>query len=158
MRVHIRIEGTYEEVSTVLRVLPGTATLGTAAVELSNEVAPSESGGQEPDGHDSIYVSIQFARRVLTRLGLARRIRAVLTTLCEAQPGWVLLPKLHEITDYTPAQFAGLLGAFGRRVANTEGYDSSLMFIQHRWNDEEGTWEYRIPKTVCDALSLEQLV
>ena len=132
--------------------------LGTAAVELSNEGARSEIDGQEPIGHNSTYVSTAFARRVLTRRGLLRRMKGVLTALYEAHPGWVLLPKLHEITDYKPAQFAGLLGAFGRRIANTEGYDSSLTFIQHRWNDDKGTWEYRIPKTVCDALAREQLV
>ena len=158
MRVQIRIEGTSEEVSNVLRALPGTVTLGTAAVELSNDVAELESGGQETAGHESNYVSLPFARHVLTRLGLLRRMRAVLAALHEAHPGWVILPKLHEITEYTPAQFAGLLGAFGRRIANTEGYDESLSFIQRRWNDEEGTWEYRIPKSVCDALALEELV
>ena len=68
------------------------------------------------------------------------------------------LSTLHGIADYEPAQFAGLMGAFGRRVANTEGYDSDLLFFESRWNDNEETWDYRVPDTVREALALEQLV
>ena len=50
------------------------------------------------------------------------------------------------------------MGAFGRRVANTEGYDSDLLFFESRWNENEETWDYRLPDTVREALALEQLV
>ena len=64
----------------------------------------------------------------------------------------------HAIAEYEPARFAGLMGAFGRRMANTEGYDSDLLFFESRWNENEEIWEYRLPDTVCEALVLEQLV
>ena len=73
-------------------------------------------------------------------------------------PQHVPLPTLHGITGYRPSQFAGQMGAFGRRVANTEGYDSGLTFFKSRWNEDEDTWDYRLPDTVCEALVLEQLV
>ena len=64
----------------------------------------------------------------------------------------------HAIAEYEPARFAGLMGALGRRMANTEGYDSDLLFFESRWNANEEIWEYRLPDTVCEALVLEQLV
>ena len=157
MHVHIRVEGTPEEVSDVLRALPGAEMLQTAAVELTDKV-DSLANGSESAKADSSFVTTRFARRVLTRLGLSPPMRKLLTSLYEAHPDWLSLRTLHGITGYKPSQFAGLMGAFGRRMVNTEGYDSGLTFFQSKWNADEDTWDYRLPKTVCDALALEQLV
>ena len=157
MHMHIRVEGTPEEVSEVLRVLPGTAMLHTAAVELTDKV-DSSANDSESAKSDSSVVTTRFARRVLTRLGLSPPMRKLLTALYEAHPDWLSLRTLHGITDYRPSQFAGQMGAFGRRMVNTEGYDSGLTFFQSRWNEDEDTWDYRLPDTVCEALVLEQLV
>ena len=157
MNVHIRLEGTATEINDVLQALPGATNLCVAAVELTDEAVSSETLS-EAAGSDSSVVTSQFAGRVLTRLGLSPPMKKVLTALYEAHPDWLSLPTLHGIADYTPAQFAGLMGAFGRRLANTEGYDSDSAFFEYKWNEDEEVWDYRLPKTVCDALELEQLV
>ena len=157
MHLHIRMEGTAAEISDVLRALPGAATLQIAAVELTDETVPSPTRSESAES-ESTVVTARFARRALTRLRLSPPMRRVLAALYEAHPNWLSLPALHGIAEYEPAQFAGLMGAFGRRVANTEGYDSDLLFFESRWNENEETWEYRLPDTVCEALVLEQLV
>ena len=157
MNVHLRLEGTSTEVNDVLQALPGVTELRIAAVELTDEVVSSETPS-ESAGSDSRVVTTRFVRHALTRLRLSPPMKRVLTALYEAHPDWLSLPTLHSIADYTPAQFAGLMGAFGRRLANTEGYDSDLTFFEYRWNEDEEVWDYRLPKTVCDALALEQLV
>ena len=157
MQLHIRLEGTATEINDVLEALPGATKLRTAAVELTDEVVSSETPS-ESAGSDSSVVNTRFARRVLARLGLSPPMKKVLTALYEAHPEWLSLPTLHGIADYTPPQFAGLMGAFGRRLANTEGHDSDLAFFEYRWNEDEEVWDYRLPKTVCDALELERLV
>ena len=157
MNTNIRVEGTSTEIIDVLQVLAGTTKLRIAAVELTDEEVPSETASDSAES-DSSVVTTRFARRALTRLGLSPPMKKVLTALYEAHPGWLSLPTLHGIADYTPAQFAGLMGAFGRRLANTEGHDSDLAFFEYKWNEDEEVWDYRLPKTVCDALELEQLV
>lgn len=155
--INIRMEGTPAEVSEVLRSLPEVTNLRATAVELTCEADSSEPTSESAESDTSV-VTTRFARRALTRLGLSPPMRKVLTALHEAHPSWLSLPTLHGIADYTPAQFAGLMGAFGRRLANTEGYDSDLAFFEYKWNEDEEVWDYRLPKTVCDALVLEQLV
>ena len=157
MYAHIRLEGTSTEINDVLRALPGATKLRTAAVELTDDVVSSEPPSESAESESSV-VTTGFARRALTRLGLSPPMKRVLTALYEAHPEWLSLPTLHGIADYAPAQFAGLMGAFGRRLANTEGHDSDLAFFEYRWNEDEEAWDYRLPKTVCDALALEQLV
>jgi hypothetical protein len=50
------------------------------------------------------------------------------------------------------------MGAFGRRVRNTPGYDQEAAFFFFEWDDEAGAWKYRLPDTVREALELENLV
>lgn len=53
---------------------------------------------------------------------------------------------------------AGLMGSFGRRMAGTDGYDEAADFFEYRWNAGEEVWECRLPDTVLEALTLENLV
>lgn len=152
------MEGTPEEVDQVLRALPQISGLRTAAVELTDEVDPSLRGLDSSVSESSEVVTTRFARRVLTRLGLSVPMTKVLTALYEASPGSVPMTTLHEIAEYAPSQFAGLMGAFGRRIANTEGYEPDRKFFYYKWNEAAGTWDYRLPETVCEALKIEQLV
>ena len=155
MNLNIRIEGTAEEISDVLRTLPGAATVRTAAVELTTaEVqATTNSETTEPE---SRFVTTRFARRVLKRLPLSTPMKNVLRELCKAHPDWLSQAKLRDAAGYEPSQYAGMMGAFGRRIANTEGYDSETQFFEWKW--EEETWYYRLPDTVREVLTLEELI
>ena len=59
---------------------------------------------------------------------------------------------------YGSSQYAGMMGAFGRRRAKTEGYDSETEFFEWKWDDDERTWYCRLPDTVREALTLEELI
>ena len=158
MNIHIRIEGgTPAEISDVLQALPGTAMVHTAAVELTDEVVDSSTTSESPEDASG-FVTTRFARRALKRLKLSKPMKKVLRALYEAETEPVPLATLQDVAGYTPAQFAGLMGAFGRRLANTEGFDSEASFFEYDWEEDEETWTYRLPETVREALALEQLV
>ena len=85
-------------------------------------------------------------------------MKNVLRALCEAHPDWLSQATLRDAAGYEPSQYAGLMGAFGRRMANTEGNDSEAEFFEWEWDDDEGTWNCRLPDTVREALTLEELI
>ena len=157
MHLHIRVEGTAAEISDVLRVLPGAATVRTAAVELTDEVAQSAVSADRPEA-ESRFVTIRFARRALKRRKLSKPMRDMLRALYEAHPNWLSQESVRAASGYGPSQYAGLMGAFGRRLVNTEGYDAEVEFFESEWDDDGETWNYRLPDTVCEALAVENLV
>lgn len=158
MNIHIRIEGgTPAEISDVLKALPGTAMVHTAAVELTDEVVDSSTTSESAE-EETRFVTTRFARRALKRLKLSKPMKKVLTALYEAETERLPLATLQDVAGYTPAQFAGLMGAFGRRMAHTEGYDSEAWFFDCDWDEDDETWTYRLPETVREALVREQLV
>ena len=57
-----------------------------------------------------------------------------------------------------PAQFAGLMGAFGRRVVNTPGYVLNSSFFDYEWDDERSCYLYRLPATSRAAVEKARLV
>ena len=81
----------------------------------------------------------------------------MIEALVAAHPKYVTTADLHEATDCTPAQFAGVMGAFGRRMVNTSGYDDTASFFDWRWNEPDGTYECRLPDSVLEAVRLEGL-
>ena len=155
MNLHIRIEGTPAELSDVLQALPGAAMVYTAAVELTDEAVRSSTSSELPE-ESSRFVTTRFARRGLKRLKLSKPMKKVLKALYKANTDWLSHTELQNIAGYEPAQFAGLMGAFGRRLANTDGYDSEAEFFEKEWHEE--TLNYRLPETVREALALDQLV
>ena len=157
MEMQIRLEGTAKEISHALQALSSTGVLHATAPELADQVAPDTTEAAPGDTEIPV-VTTGFARRALTRRRLSKPMKKVLKALYEAHPDWLSLPTLHKVAGYRPPQFAGLMGAFGRRMANTEGYDSEAHFFEYRWNDDEGTWDYRLPDSVREALELEELI
>ena len=83
---------------------------------------------------------------------------AVLTTLHAADENWVSSARLYGVSGYSTAQFAGLMGAFGRRLVHTPGYDDEAHFFDYRWNEETKAWDYRLPASVRGALEAAGLV
>lgn len=157
MNLHIRVEGTAAEISDVLRALPGAARVHTAAVELTDagvQATPS-SETTEPE---SRFVTIRFARRVLKRLPLSTPMKNVLRALYEAHPDRLSQATLQDVAGYMRSQYAGMMGAFSRRIVNTDGYDSETDFFEWTWDDEERTWYCRLPDSVREALTLEELI
>lgn len=150
------LEGTADEIIQAIN-----------AIERQSETALTISHGEslDPDPPSQPVesardaVTTEFARRALRRRPLSKALRAVLKALYDANSDYVTTTSLLGVAGYGSGhQFAGLMGAFGRRLANTPGYDPEARFFDWQWNDDEGAWEYRLFDTVREALEQERLV
>lgn len=157
MKMYV-FEGTPEELSQVARELQTSAPLAEVVAPSHEPLVPEEVSdeGEEAEGKDE-GVTVKFARRALKRRELSDPLKAVLQKLHEAHD-WVGIEELCEVSKYTRQEFAGLMGAFGRRVTHTPGYDEEAKFFFKEWDYETGAWKYQLPETVREALKLESLV
>jgi hypothetical protein len=121
--------------------------------------APGQDEGPiDAEGADWEFVSMDVAFRALTRIKLGKQIRAVLRRVYQGGERWTSAAALQEEVGYTPAQFAGLMGAFGRRVANTPGYVVNSSFWEWDWNAEQSCYFYRLPPSVRAAVEKARVV
>ena len=138
MNLQLRVEGTAAEINDVLRALPGTASVHIAAVELT-DAGVQATPSPETTEPESRFVTTRFARRVLKRLPLSMPMKSVLRALYEAHPDRLSQARLQDVAGYMRSQYAGMMGAFSRRIVNTDGYDSETEFFGWTWDDEERT-------------------
>ena len=149
-------EGSVEEISQIVNGMQ----LGSVK-EVQLEPGQPDGGTTPPsrseDGAE--FVTVDFARRVLMRRPLSDPLLAVLRALYQASPNYVAMSELLAVAGYRSGhQFAGLMGAFGRRKANTSGNDAEGEFFAYRENEDDGAWDYCLPDSVCEALEKEGLV
>ena len=140
------VEGTPEELAQYEAFGKSQAALGKA-------VQPTDSGDADWE-----FVSAEVAFRALTRIKLGKQIRTVLKRVYRAADRWTSAAALQEEVGYTPAQFAGLMGAFGRRVANTPGYVVNSSFWEWEWDAEQSCYLYRLPPSVRAAVEKARVV
>lgn len=143
------LEGSPEDVIAVARGLQMTGAAPTV---------PAVAPPADIDPDDKAFVSVEVARKVLNRRPLSAEQKLVLTTLGKAHPKWVPASQLQAATSYTPAQFAGLMGAFGRRFTHTEGYVPNTWLFDAEWDYAVGAYNYRLPETVLEAMRAEKLI
>ena len=164
------ISGHDPEPETLSEFLLGIVGRGSTEVESlppqqrSGRIKPAGDGDssaveltEESSENGQIFVTTAFARRVLTRRQVPGAMKKVLKALYEAHPRWLPVSTLQDVTGYVSKQFGGLMGAFGKRMSGTEDYDPEAQFFEYRWNEDECVWDYRLPDTVREALTLEQL-
>ena len=149
-------EGSPEEISRFLETTDLSKLGDTLSAETSERPPQSNTLSKSMDGRTK-FVTTEFARRALRRLPLSPPLRSTIETLFTVHPDWVSAARLHEVTGYDRSQFAGMMGAFGRRMCNTEGYDPQACFFDFRRNDQTEAWEYRLPDSVREALDTENL-
>ncbi len=121
----------------------------------------SESPTQTPaevEPEDFTYASESFAYRVLNRLKLSPAQIKMLKFLYKNGDNWTLAPDLQREIGYSASQFAGLMGAFGRRIAYTPGYVVDSSFFESDWDYAKACYRYRLPATVRSAIELARLV
>jgi hypothetical protein len=106
--------------------------------------AKTSGDSTEPEV-DWEFVSADVGFRALTRIKLGTETKAVLRRLHEAGDSWTSAKELQELVSYSPSQFAGLMGAFGRRVSNTLGYVRDSSFFEYEWDGEKSCYLYRLP-------------
>ncbi len=101
---------------------------------------------------DNSYVSEELAFRVLKRRALSQAQAKLLALLRQNAGNWTTAKDLQKATNYNPSQLAGLFGAFGKRVAGTDGYVEGTSFFEWEWDYEEDCYKYRLPRGVLDAV------
>ena len=153
----IVFEGSREEIREVAKSMLSMASdTHTVSIEIPKErrsTSLRERNSEQPKK----FVSGEFAHRVLNRRpALSAPVKAVLKALDAAYPDWVPLTDLHVAAGYTPQQFAGLMGAFGRRMSHTDDYDEDAHFFDYRWNDGWEGWDYALPDSVHQVLRTDE--
>lgn len=144
------VEGTAEEVAKLLALVAGSAA------KPRPEAAPDRKSAAPVDGA-SPFVSEDMAFAVLTRRDLGETHVKMLRKLDEAGEAWTIAPELQRALGLSTREFAGALGAFGRRLVNTPNVGSRSFFDQY-WDPENGHNLYRLPPSVRAALRKAKVV
>lgn len=139
------VEGTVEEVAKLLGLLSGEVASD------GPESKASSLGGPSP------FISEGLAYDALTRRPLGIISAKMLRTLDKAGDGWTAAPELQKTLGLSTREFAGLLGAFGKRISHTDGEGSRTFFDQY-WDQENGYNLYRLPPSVRSALRKAKVV
>lgn len=151
MKMYV-FEGTSEEISKIAKEMQ----ISSISIQPVQPIVSHDSS--DGDGDDvKVYVSESVARTAFTRRPLSDQQKVTLTTLTNAYPNWVTAFDLQEATNYTAAQFAGLMGAFGRRVSHTPGFVEGSWLFDCVWDDAKRCWVYKLPETVYDAIKAEEI-
>lgn len=148
-------EGTLQEIKELQRELMRSGTQALA-VEVREEAQPESATPGLTPGRP--FVSTEVALRFLTRRPLSQEQRAVIASIYHGHPEGILATTLQREINYSTSQFAGLMGAFGRRLVNTEGYPGYAWAFDNRWEAEHGCNRYRFPESVRDAVERAGLV
>ena len=153
-------EGTAEEIAAVARVLQqgGATPASDKPSRASTSPETSELADPLSSEKSDEVAAVEFARRVLTRRPVRRRPKVVFEKLVDAYPQWVSRDELCAATDYTPQQLAGLMGAFGRRTARTNGYVKGASLFETEWDADTQAYRYRLTESAFEALRLGDVI
>ena len=133
-------EGTSDEIGSVMAQL-----LAVGAYKPASKPKGTSSEAE--------YVTVDFARRFLTREPpLPSNLARVLAMCAEAPKDGALRSDLRKAIGFDAQQFSGLMGALGKRVAKTEGYDDTW-FIWNEWDDEAEDYRYHVAVSVIEAMN-----
>jgi hypothetical protein len=146
-------EGTLEEIKALQREMmsSGGQALAVALTPHPENLQPGLTPGRQ-------FASADLAFRVLTRRPLSLEQRAVIAAIYNSHPDGILATELQAKIGYSTSQFAGLMGALGRRLVNTQGYVDYTWFVDNQWEAEHGCNRYRFPESVREAIEKADLV
>lgn len=136
----IEVEGEPAEIAALIRSLQ--PDLGE----------PAAGGSVADNGAGKTFVSEEVAFRVLKRRPLSREQTLILALLKNNHPAWTSAFELQKAAKYNGSQLAGLLGAFGKRIASTEGYKPGTWFFDQEWDYEQDCNRYRLPQSALAAV------
>lgn len=139
----IEIEGTPAEVAEFVRSMKIDPDSSNADAKVVHSQIPEAEASN---------ITENFAYRVLKRRPLSSNQRQLLAALKEANDDWTLASEITRRFDWDGTQLGGVLGGLGRRMTATNGYKEGYALWNWRWDDDEGTWAYRLPKVVLAAL------
>ncbi|MFN7029387.1 MAG: hypothetical protein ACK4PC_08470 [Sphingopyxis sp.] len=112
----------------------------------------------DPGDVDWEFVSTDVAFRALTRIKLGAETKAVIRKIYDGGDSWTPASVLQKEIGYSANQFAGLMGAFGRRLVNTPGFVLHSAFFEQEWDDGRSCFLYRLPPSVRPAVEKARIV
>jgi hypothetical protein len=138
-------EGTTQEFTVVA---PSMGLKPPNSPEKTEEIAadPSE------DAEASEYMTVNQVKAVLGRRHLDESMKTMLVELYKNGEERVSSDTLKEALDFSPEQFRGMLGAFGRRRANTQGVPKSAQLFDQVWDHELHQKTWTLPPNTRKAL------
>ncbi|MCY3707266.1 MAG: hypothetical protein OXG26_00130 [Caldilineaceae bacterium] len=147
MNVIVKFEGTLEELTPILQALQATKTATEPTPEINQQAM-----ADEPEK----FVTPEFLRRALERHPLSRNTVALLEALCKAEEDVFLSREtlrkkigVHTDQEFTDQQLTGVIGAFGKRLHQTDGFDGASYF---EYKLVDGNWHYRLPTALRDVV------
>lgn len=149
------IEGTPSEIAEFeqLQAFKAPAKASLPLESLAESFTRSADSNPWPvSGEDWDYASTDVAFRCLTRLKLSKQLKASIRIIYANGERWTSAADIQEQIGYNPAQFGGMMGAFGRRFINTRGYVLNSSFFEYEWDDALKCYKYRLPPTVRAAI------
>lgn len=147
-------DGTPEEVTDAIRRMQ----VGEAAPAIGQPQSPLtvDEADEDDDEDEGTPLPADIGRKMLTRIPLAPLQKKVVVSIYRAGDKGIMGAELAKLLDYSSAQFRGLMGAFGRRISHTEGYEDGMYFFDQEWIDNEG-YLYKLPETSRKAVEAELL-
>jgi hypothetical protein len=140
------VEGEPDDVIKVSRAYAGSEQIVTQTAT-SEHVAPSTLAGAV----NGSVITPELVLRVLTRRELSDPIRKELKLLAKAGQKGLTTSELAKAIGIDRGQLAGVNGAFGRRIQNTDGWPSGIGIIE-KYRDENHVKRLRVPDVVRAAL------
>ena len=136
-------EGSSAELRHFMK-MSGAALEDTRNTAVNAPSSASASGGKHrwnadyvPQPPEVLAISEDDIRRVLTRIRPSTGLRDVLKKICNAGDEGLNSYEICKALNYDRSQFAGLMGAFGRRIKGTFRLDPSIapieVFFKVRW-------------------------
>lgn len=145
------LDGTPQEVAEALKAM-GVAAPMTAAVAEVASLESDNDGADDGEDVDTQPLPLTVAKRILGRLPtISENMKKALIALYKAGDGGLLGSELCELLDFEQSQFRGMMGAFGRRVTNTEGWYDGAGFFAQEWDAENG-YRYKLFETSRKAV------
>ncbi len=114
---------------------------------------PKSEPAAPEDRNDAI--TPEEVRHIFTRLPLSNGQRAFLICLYESGDNGVLASEVRAQAEKTPSEFAGVLGALGRRIANSfddKKYSLYDDIVLWKWDNDEREYRYWLTGPTCQAI------
>lgn len=148
-------EGTPNEVAEALKAMgvasPMSATVATLAPAAASDEQDADEGDVEEEDEDTQPLPLAVAKRILSRRPISTKLKKAMLAIHKAGDDGLLGSELCKLLDYDQSQFRGMMGAFGRRVTYTDGWEEGHGFFDQEWEDEDG-YRYKLFDTSRKAV------
>jgi hypothetical protein len=143
-------EGTPSEIAEVAHLI------GASSRNQGERATSNETNGATSEDNEEL--SVEQVKRVFQRRPLLEPMKVFLRELYKAGEERIKSDDLKAALGYGNAEFRGMLGAFGRRLKNTEGLPEGVRLLDEAWDHDLRQKTWALPPNVRKALENLKLV